>query len=63
MKEHIYNIYNEHSEIGKIHIQGKLAHMNDFIFLRKELLELHCRIGIGSSFQTDAPTKDRENCP
>ena len=47
-----------------IHIQGKLAHMiNDFRFLRKELLELHCRIEIGSSFQKDAPTKDRENFP
>ena len=47
-----------------IHIQGKLAHMiNDFRFLRKELLELHCRIDMGSSFQTDAPTKDRENFP
>ena len=47
------------------YIQGKfIAHMiNDFIFLRKELLELHCRIGIGSSFQIDAATKDRENFP
>ena len=48
-----------------IYIQGKLAHMiNDFRFLRKELLELHCRIDIGSSFQKDAPImKDRENFP
>ena len=47
-----------------IHIQGKLAHMiNDFRCLRKELLELHCRIDMGSSFQKDAPTKDRENFP
>ena len=50
---------------SNIHIQGKLAHMiNDFrFFLRKELLELHCRIDIDSSFQKDAPTKDRENFP
>ena len=47
-----------------IHIQGKLAHMiNNFRFLRKELLELHWRIDMGSSFHKDAPTKDRENFP
>ena len=51
-------------KVRYVHIQGKLAHMiKDFRFLRKELFELHCRIDIGSSFQKDAPMKDKENFP
>ena len=49
---------------GQDNFQGKLAHrVNDFTLPRKELLELHWRIDIGSSFKMDAPMKDSENFP
>ena len=65
MWEHIYNIYSKvRLSWERQYTQGMLASiMNDFSLLRNELLELHCRMDIGNSFQNEAPTKDSENFP